>query len=86
MIEAVLAIAIGFLGHQTKHPIERRFGHGWSDLAKHAFGVGILYPVVWMIGRRIGMSRDELQRMTIAYWLGALGVGVGVGVGYTFEK
>ena len=86
MIEAAIVLVIGFLGHYTKNPIERRFGNGWSDLAKHAFGVGLLYPAVWLIGRRIGMRRDELQMLTIAYWLGALGVGAGVGLGYTFER
>jgi len=86
VIGGVLGVVIGFLGHYTKAPIERRFGNGWADLCKHAFGVAMLYPVLVIVGAWVGMDKDEIKKLTLAYWLSALSVGMGVGLGYTFEK
>ena len=85
MIGGILGVIIGFLGHYTKAPIERRFGNGWSDLCREALGIGMMYPIVVIIGCWVGMSREDVKKLTLAYWLSALSVGMGVGLGYTFE-
>ena len=82
----VIGVVIGFLGHYTKRPIERRFGNGWSDLAKHALGIALVYPVFVLIALWLGMTKSEFKRLTSSYWLAALSVGAGVGLGYTFEE
>ena len=85
MIGAVVGVVIGYLGHYTKKPIEKRFGNGWADLCKHTLGIAMLYPVLVIIGAWVGMGKCQIKKMTVAYWLAALSVGAGVGLGYTFE-
>lgn len=86
MIGGLLGIVIGFLGHYTKVPIEKRFGNGWADLAKHSLGVGMLFVPLVIAARWVGMDKENIKKLTISYWLSALAVGCGVGLGYTFEK
>lgn len=86
MMGLVLGILLGFGGHYTKRPIERRFGSGWSDLAKYALGIVLVFPVIVVIGVWLGMTQQEFRRFVSSYWLGALSVGAGVGLGYTLDK
>jgi hypothetical protein len=86
MIGGIIGVVIGFLGHYTKRPIERRFGNGWSSLCKYSVGVGLLYFPFVLFQLWLGMTKEEFKRSTVSFWLAALSVGAGVGLGYTFEK
>lgn len=76
---------MGLGGHQTHSWINDHFGNGWKQLVAHTIGVFIAYPCVVWFARNLEADKKEIERLSLAWFLGFFWVGLGTLVGWILE-
>lgn len=59
------ACIAGFIGHFI--PFEKLLASGWNNMATHATGVLFALPFVVLICWVLGMDKENIEKVVIAY-------------------
>jgi uncharacterized membrane protein AbrB (regulator of aidB expression) len=80
-----LAAAIGgLLLHQTAS-VTHKMPKGWQQLAGTAIGVEGTFPFFVLFLRRMGLHKDKIFMISLAYQAVFLAVGCGVALGWVLD-
>ncbi len=76
---------LGYIGHQFRDWIDRRFGNGYSQLVCYGVGVLLAFPISLHLFKKLGKKEDS-DRFTSAFFGGFGPLGLGVLIGWIFDK
>lgn len=82
----VFIIVYGYLCHQTRDFVYRKFGDGWRELVSYTLGVSMVFPAfVYMIWVLFNKDWEVVRKAMLAYSLAYIPFGVGTFIGWVMD-